>query len=347
MTDQTRIDEGQGDERLADHVADLAERIARGEAPDAAHMAALDPGDAERLRGLLLAMRLLSEFGDEDETEDQPPAITRPPDVLGDFRLGREIGRGGIGVVYEARQISLGRRVAVKLLPPASLLDSQQLRRFEIEAQAAAALQHPNIIPVFAYGTERGVPYFAMRLIDGRNLAEIVADFRARNETGLAPRDVAELGRQAAEALDYAHRNDVLHRDIKPSNLLVDVYQRLWVADFGLARIRGDSDLTASGDVLGTLRYLSPEQAKGRRQTFDGRCDVYALGATLYELLTLRPVYEGEDRAELLIKIVSDEPSFSRKRDTSIPLDLKTIVLKASRRTRPIATRPPASWRPI
>ncbi len=140
---------------------------------------------------------------------------------------------------------------------------------------------------------------------------------------------MAELGRQAAEALDYAHRNEVLHRDIKPSNLLVDANHRLWIADFGLARIRGDSDLTASGDVLGTLRYLSPEQAKGRREAVDGRSDVYALGATLYELLTLRPVYEGDDRAELLIKIVSDEPRFSRKLDAAIPLDLKTIVLKA------------------
>ena len=146
---------------------------------------------------------------------------------------------------------------------------------------------------------------------------------------GLPPREVAELGRQAAEALDYAHRHDVLHRDIKPSNLLVDADHRLWIADFGLARVRGDSDLTASGDVLGTLRYLSPEQAKGRRGAVDGRSDVYALGATLYELLTLRPVFEGDDRAEILIRIVSEEPRFSRKLDAAIPLDLKTIVLKA------------------
>ena len=287
------------------------------------------PLTRKRCARLLPAMRLLSELADDEATEDHPPGLTRPPDVLGDFRLGREIGRGGIGVVYEARQISLGRRVAVKVLPPASLLDPRQLRRFEIEAQAAAALQHPNIVPVFAYGTERGVAYFAMRLIDGRNLAEIVREFRDRQGSGLAARDVAEFGRQAAEALDYAHRNDVLHRDIKPSNFLVDAYQRLWIADFGLARIRGDSDLTASGDVLGTLRYLSPEQAKGRREAVDGRSDIYGLGTTLYELLTLRPVYEGDDRAELLIKIVSDEPRFSRKLDAAVPRDLKTIVLKA------------------
>ncbi len=133
-------------------------------------------------------------------------------------------------------------------------------------------------------------------------------------------------------ALDYAHRHDVLHRDIKPSNFLIDADSHLWIADFGLASIRGDSDLTASGDVLGTLRYVSPEQASGRRGVIDGRSDVYSLGATLYELLTLRPVYEGDDRAELLHKILSEEPRFARKLDAAIPIDLKTIILKAMER---------------
>ena len=142
-------------------------------------------------------------------------------------------------MVYEATQISLGRRVAVKVLPPSSRLDPRQLRRFEIEAQAAAALEHPNIVPVFAYGDERGVPYFAMRLIEGRNLAEIVRELRERSGRGLPPREAAELARQAAEALDYAHRHDVLHRDIKPSNFLVDADHHLWIADFGLARVPG------------------------------------------------------------------------------------------------------------
>ncbi len=136
-------------------------------------------------------------------------------------------------------------------------------------------------------------------------------------------------GRQAAEALDYAHRNEVLHRDIKPSNLLVDADHRLWIADFGLARVRGDSDLTASGDVIGTMRYLSPEQAQGSRGAVDGRSDVYSLGATLYELLTLRQVFEGDDRAELLMRIIAEEPVSPRRLDPAIPLDLETIVLKA------------------
>jgi eukaryotic-like serine/threonine-protein kinase len=329
MSDETTREVGLDEERLADQVADLADRIARGEAIDLGSFGAAHSGGSEALQRLLPAIRWLSELGDGDPAGGDLAWLARPADVLGDFRIGREIGRGGIGVVYEARQLSLGRLVALKVLPPSSRLDPRQLRRFETEAQAAAALQHPNIVPVFAYGNESGVPYLAMRLIEGRNLAEVVRDLRRRNGSGLPPREAAELARQAAEALDYAHRHDVLHRDIKPSNFLVDEDHRLWIADFGLARVRGDSDLTASGDVLGTLRYLSPEQAKGRRGVVDGRTDVYALGATLYELLTLRPVFDGDDRAELLIRIALEEPRFSRKLDAAIPLDLKTIVLKA------------------
>jgi len=330
VNDDARSEQGLDDERLADQVADLAERIARGENPDPEHLKTGSPGVTKALQRLLPAIRLLSELSEEEPTEIYPDWRMRPPDVLGDFHLGREIGRGGIGVVYEAIQISLGRRVAVKVLPPTAMLDPRQLRRFEIEAQAAAALQHPNIVPVFAYGCEREVPYFAMRLIEGRNLAEIARERRERDNQGLPPREVAELGRQAAEALDYAHRNEVLHRDIKPSNLLVDADHRLWIADFGLARVRGDSDLTATGDLIGTMRYLSPEQARGsHRGAVDGRTDVYALGATLYELLSLRQVFEGDDRAELLRRIAAEEPVAPRRLDPAIPLDLETIVLKA------------------
>jgi eukaryotic-like serine/threonine-protein kinase len=329
MIDDTQKDDGLDEERRAEQVAELADRIARGETPDLGLLDATNPGRSEALERLLPAIRLLSELAGEEPTAEYPVYGAPPSNVLGDFQLGHEIGRGGFGVVYEARQLSLGRRVAVKVLAPASRLDPRQLRRFEIEAQAAAALQHPNIVPVFAYGNDCGVPYLAMRLIDGQNLGKVVRDRCERSESGLPPREAAELAKQAAEALDYAHHHDVLHRDVKPSNFLVDADGRLWVADFGLARVRGDSDLTASGDVLGTLRYLSPEQAKGHRGVADGRSDVYALGATLYELLTLRPVFDGDDRAEMLVRILSEEPRFSRKLDAAIPLDLKTIVLKA------------------
>jgi WD40 repeat protein len=329
MSDETGRDAGLDEERLADRVADLADRIARGDGLDVGSLDDECPGGSEAIGRLLPAIRLLSEFADDEPADGRLAWMAQPADVLGDFRLGREIGRGGIGVVYEARQISLGRRVAVKVLAQSSRLDPRQRRRFEIEAQAAAALQHPNIVPVIAYGHEGGVPYLAMRLIEGRNLAEVVHDLREQTGRGLPPREAAELARQAAEALDYAHRHDVLHRDLKPSNFLVDDDHRLWVADFGLARVRGDSDLTVTGDVIGTLRYLSPEQSRGRRGIVDVRSDVYALGATLYELLTLRPVFEGDDRAEILVRIVREEPRFSRKLHAAIPVDLTTIVLKA------------------
>ncbi len=334
MNAETGIDTDKGDEQLADQVAKLADQIGRGEALDVGHFDTHNSDGAEALQRLLPAIRLLSELADEKVTEDCPAWSRRPPDLLGDFQLGRQIGRGGIGVVYEATQISLGRRVAVKVLPTTSLLDSRQLRRFEIEAQAAAVLEHPNIVPVFAFGREQRVPYIAMRLIEGRNLAQVIAERRQNNCGGLAARLVAELGRQAALALDYAHRNEVLHRDIKPSNLLLDADHRLWLADFGLARVRGDSDLTATGDVIGTMRYLSPEQAMGSRGAVDGRSDVYSLGATLYELLTLRQVFEGDDRAEVLRRISDGEPCSPRRLDRAIPLDMETIVLKALAKDR-------------
>ncbi len=330
MNDDARIDVGLDDERLADQVADLAERIARGETPDLERLEDANPGVTEALQRLLPAIRLLSELADEEPTEDHPAWLTRPPDVLGDFRLGREIGRGGIGVVYEATQISLGRRVAVKVLPPTSLLDPRQLRRFEIEAQAAAALQHPNIVPVFAYGTRarsavlrhaadrRPKPCGDRRRAPQAKRAAAYRRAKWPNSAGKRPR---------RSITPTATRSSTATSSLRICWSMRD--HRLWIADFGLARVRGDSDLTASGDVIGTMRYLSPEQAEGRRGAVDGRSDVYALGATLYELLTLRHVFEGDDRAELLRRIIADEPVSPRRLDPAIPLDLETIVLKA------------------
>jgi len=295
-------------------------------------------------------------------------AFTRSeqPESLGDFRIVKELGRGGMGVVYEAVQLSLGRRVALKVLPFAAALDSRQLQRFKNEAQAAAHLHHPHIVPVYAVGCERGVHFYAMQLIDGQNLAMLI-DAR-RGETGrnhrtgseltgpirpVTPvpetvanaatqastlksnrpasfhRTSAKLIAQAAEALDYAHQNGVVHRDIKPANLLIDVSGNLWITDFGLALFHTDAGLTQSGDLLGTLRYMSPEQAGGPRGLIDHRTDVYSLGATLYELLTLGPIFDGTDRQTLLNQIIREEPNSPRQLDRTIPLDLETIVLKA------------------
>jgi len=296
---------------------------------------------------------------------------------LGDYRILREIGRGGMGVVYEAQQMSLGRRVALKMLPFASALDARQLQRFHNEAQAAAHLHHQNIVPVYAVGCERSVHYYAMQFIEGRTLAAMIEELRqgaglpAETDRSPSPlkdspsplcpaptpdkpvagstletpaglhstdhstrsrsffRTAVQLGVQAAQGLDHAHQLGIVHRDIKPGNLMVDVRGNLWITDFGLAQIQGDNKLTLTGDLLGTLRYMSPEQALAQRVTVDQRTDIYSLGVTLYELLTLEPACNGPDRQAVLRQIAFEDPPHPRKLNRSIPVDLETIVLKA------------------
>jgi tetratricopeptide (TPR) repeat protein/serine/threonine protein kinase len=290
------------------------------------------------------------------------PAASLSSIPLGDYRVVREIGRGGMGVVYEAEQMLLGRRVALKVLPFAATMDTRQLQRFHNEARAAACLHHPHIVPVHAVGCERGVHYYAMQFIEGQSLAQVLEDLRrqecsphtpcaepgtrsvpatmdtpaqARLSTQLSQRGtgyfhaVAHLGIQAAEALQHAHELGVIHRDIKPANLLVDGRGNAWVTDFGLAQIQGDKQLTLTGDLVGTLRYMSPEQALAKRVVIDHRTDIYSLAATLYELLTLEPVFSGGDRQELLRQIAFEEPKPPRRHSKSMPAELETIVLKA------------------
>lgn len=310
-------------------------------------------------------------------SESEATARAKPLAALGDFQIIREIGRGGMGVVYEAEQLSLGRRVALKVLPFAAMFDKQQLARFKNEARAAAMLDHPNIVAIYSVGVERGVHFYAMQLIEGESLARVVASLRdaisspsplageGRGEGVPHPagsaihsipssnpstvphaflstvrstssreyfRNIAELGIQAAEALDHAHEQGVIHRDIKPANLLLDESGRLWITDFGLARLEADAGMTMTGDLVGTLRYMSPEQALAKRAVVDHRTDVYSLGATLYELLSLRPAFDGEDRQQLLKQIAFEEPPHLRKLNRQIPAELETIVEKAIRK---------------
>ncbi len=370
-------DEG---DALAAWVAELAERLEGGEPVDLDALAEAHPEGAEELRRLLPTIRRMASFGEAVRHGPDPigapdqPAPAAGLGTLGDFRLLREVGRGGMGIVYEAEQISLGRRVALKILPLAGALDPRHYQRFLLEARAAACLHHAHIVPVHAVGSERGVPFYAMQFIDGYTLAKVLRELRGRDEvsfdlgspvvsalaTGLtltwirktagepSPpptaatgtslgashrerryiRAVAEQGRRAAEALDHAHSRGVLHRDIKPANLMLDVAGHLWVTDFGLALVQGDSHLTLTGDVVGTLRYMSPEQTMARRGLIDGRTDIYSLGATLYELLTLRPVFDGGDRSEILRKIAQDQPIPLRKVNPAVPRDLETIIHK-------------------
>jgi serine/threonine protein kinase len=344
---------------LAELVEKLTARLQAGEAVDLDEVLRQHPAQADQLRPMLPMLQVLADLGRsavQDAGALTPPA-EEPGRVLGDFRIRREIGRGGMGVVYEAQQVSLGRPVALKVLPFASTLDPRQLQRFQNEAQAAAQLHHTNIVPVYAVGCERGVHYYAMQLIGGRTLAALIEEMRARaRPEGVAAasetvpdaggaltvqrshhdreffRTIARLGVQAAEALEHAHGLGVVHRDVKPSNLLLDRRGNLWVTDFGLARFPQNGGLTLTGDLVGTLRYMSPEQASARPGAVDHATDIYSLGVTLYELLTLEPAVGGTDRNEILWHIAMAEPRPPRRLDRAIPAELETIVLKAMAR---------------
>jgi non-specific serine/threonine protein kinase/serine/threonine-protein kinase len=384
--------EGSGEKALADLVAEITDRLHRGEPVDLESCIARHPEFAERLPALLPALELLhalgSSSGAASAPADSPESAGGTLGDLGDFRILREVGRGGMGIVYDAEQMSLKRRVALKVLPFAGAMDSRQLQRFKNESQAAAQLHHTNIVPVYYVGCERGVHFYAMQFIEGHSLADVIAELRGQTGDAatkpqpspsppveatvdapagqLIPPDsangavlqtkpiaalstvrsvndaayfraVAELGIQAAEALDFAHEHGIVHRDIKPTNLLLENCSlptahcppRLWVTDFGLAQVQGDARMTMTGDLVGTLRYMSPEQALAKRVVVDHRTDVYSLGATLYELLTLEQAFSGTDRQELLRQIAFEEPRGVRQFNKVIPTEMGTIVLKA------------------
>ena len=420
------------DPALSDFLEEQTRRIEAGERIEIEALAGEYPAWASAIRDLLPALLGVAEAGDivaGREVGTEPGTLDcEGRRVFGDFRIVREIGRGGMGVVYEAQQLPFARRVALKILPPAAALDHRALQRFELEAQVASLLQHPRIVPLYAVGTVRDVPYYAMQYIEGGSLADLIAELRAivqpveaeklaskphsshvktvlkpdlsnakttkpvppRSQVGasevgrasdekrsgssslarglltgrFAPprpdsdsdlrhtvslpvtggaavvaglsvanrsyiRTVARLGVQAAEALGYAHDQGIIHRDIKPANLLLDQRGDLWVADFGMADVQGDAGLTLTGDLPGTLRYMSPEQALGKKSLVDRRTDIYALGATLYELLALRPAVPGSDKQELLRRIAEEEPVPLRRLNPSVSRDLGTIVTKS------------------
>ncbi|TWU25368.1 Serine/threonine-protein kinase PknB [Novipirellula galeiformis] len=383
--------------RLAELLDQYACRLEQGDTSGAAVLLEEHPELFDHCRGHLESLDLLCRASAPLNPPDimSDPSAAADTNLLGDYRLGREIGRGGMGVVYEATQMSLRRNVAIKILPFAAVLDQQQVARFRNEAQAAASLHHPHIVPVFAVGCERGVHYYSMQLIDGHTLEQVIKEMSGegqgnniepvkpvaifdpdeestialpigdrmkgssrRSATSARPgsldspskentrridagttvqtirnrnfiENTVDLIISVADALDFAHQQGVVHRDIKPSNLLIDSAGKVWVADFGLARVRGLGDLTVEGKVMGTARYMSPEQIGGRPQEIDHRTDIYSLGVTLYELLTLRPAFTDVNRDQLFAAIESDMPTPPRRLNQSIAIDLETIMLKA------------------
>jgi serine/threonine protein kinase len=398
---------------------EFVEAFRQGKHPSAEEFARRYPQYADEIREILPALGLMEQAKASEapgrQYPAQAPADAVPLQQLGDYQILREIGRGGMGVVYEAQQLSLGRHVAIKVLPSHALLDPRQLGRFQREAKAAARLHHTNIVPVFGVGEQDGLHYYVMQFIPGLGLdlvldelrrlrqprgkpapaqdkppgcptsgrqnlsaadvargllsggsrrskeagalttgpgepaaqADVAASSSARaadtsatirlpgqsqtstlNESGRSYwQSVARIGVQVADALAHTAGQGILHRDIKPSNLLLDDTGNVWVTDFGLAKGETDGDnLTHTGDIVGTLRYMAPERFNGQA---DVRSDVYALGLTLYELLTLRPAFDEADRNKLVKQVLHDEPVRPRKVNPGVPRDLETVVLKA------------------
>jgi serine/threonine protein kinase/WD40 repeat protein/tetratricopeptide (TPR) repeat protein len=400
---------------------EFAERYRRGERPALTDYTRKYPELAEEIREVFPALVMMEQLKPGASEMGSAPTSGELPEHIGDYRLLREIGRGGMGIVYEAEQVSLGRHVALKVFPTTGLTNPTYLERFRREAKAAAHLHHTNIVPVFGVGDSGGVHYYAMQFIHGEGMDKVLADLRrlrphfakpladgrtadraepdsvaGRLLTGqfavalatqaaparAAPapavagaanagtvslpareahagstatrpdaepvktdastvtlsgsttgseyhRSIARIGLQVAEALAYAHRQGILHRDIKPSNLILDVQGTVWITDFGLAKAEDADELTRTGDVVGTIRYMAPERFEG---TSVPQGDIYALGVTLYEMLTLRPAFDDANHARLIQRIGLEEPPRPRKLVRDIPLDLETIVLKAAAR---------------
>jgi eukaryotic-like serine/threonine-protein kinase len=405
---------------------EFAERYRRGERPSLTEYTRKYPELAAEIQELFPALAVMEQLKPvaPDASAELYNLQGKRPERIGDFRILREIGRGGMGIVFEAEQVSLGRHVALKVLPTSGLNDPIYLERFRREAKAAARLHHTNIVPVFGVGESQGALYYAMQFIHGEALDKVLRDVRRMrappgsqvendslvnldrpdsvahsllsgrftgapvpggelatpamtgisavpgsrdpapdgevvrappsacpgpsvqpakaqaesdsygdSSVSLAPsgfesdycRSVARVGLQVAEGLAYAHRQGILHRDIKPSNLLLDVQGTVWITDFGLAKSEGAGDLTHTGDIVGTVRYMAPER-------FDGdsllQSDVYGLGVTLYEMLTLRPAFDDTNKARLIERIAHHDPLPPRKLDPRIGRDLETIVLK-------------------
>ncbi len=408
MRDDSPDDAVSGSSVDRDPVEQLAEefldRHRQGDRVSITDYAERHPHLAQRIRDLFPTLLLMEELR-PDTTSSHGRGGTSAQaspkgtlERLGDFRILREIGRGGMGIVYEAEQESLRRHVALKVLPAACVASATRLQRFLREAQAAARLHHTNIVPVFGVGQQDGLHYYVMQFIAGEGLDKVLHALAvgASKQSGSGPffgaenlappsvlppaeaersngtfsaseaaqlllagpptpdsitpdsllreqddaaavsprsapsgsrywRNVARLGIQVADALQYAHQQGTLHRDIKPANLLLDSRGTVWITDFGLAKLGDSEDLTHSGDMVGTLRYMAPEQFEGKA---DARSDVYNLGLTLYELLTLRPAFDQTDRRRLIRQMTQEEPPRPRKLNPTIPRDLETIVVK-------------------
>src|SRR5947209_14530391 len=289
-------------------------KIALAMPPKASVAGVADPGSVDKLsRGEVTAVR-------------DGKRGTRAAELLGelgDYELLEEIGRGGQGVVFRARQKSLNRTVALKVISLGQWASKAHLKRFRLEAEAAARLEHPGIVPIHEVGERDGSCYFSMKFIEGGQLDEV-----ARREP-IPIRRAVELMANVARTVHYAHEHGILHRDIKPGNILLDTKGEAHLTDFGLARlVESESSVTHTLDVLGTPSYMAPEQAIGNNAAVSSTTDIYGLGAVLYQLLTGQPPFAGGATYETIKLLLDTEPRQPRLLNPKIDRDLSTICLK-------------------
>ena len=331
------------DEQLAEILDQLAGQSQSGRMPDLESVVREHPELEAELRELWATMVLAEDFASfsgvldtltrGDTTDDSQNVSVPLPGQVGDYEPLEEIGRGGMGVVYRARQSSLGRTVALKMILRGGLASAADVARFRSEAESAARLSHPNIVPVYEVGEHDGQPYFSMQLVEGTTLAQRL------QEGPMSPREAAELLTPICRAIDEAHKNGVLHRDLKPSKILIDETGRAFVTDFGLAKriqsseaIEGDSlsltTLTHSGAIVGTPSYMAPEQAAGQRGEISAATDVYSLGALLYAMLTGRAPFQAATPLDTVLMVLEQDPVPARMLNPVADSDLELIAMK-------------------
>ena len=352
------------EDRLAEILAEWMERRAVGDIEDPASVIERHPDLADDLRARFRTLQLLELVGAAAAPEPDDVAVESARELrqIGEYRILRELGRGGMGVVYEAEQVALDRRVALKVLFPSITRPINTIRRFKREARAAAKLNHTNILSIHALGEDQGTWYYAMDLVEGTSLDQILSLAEAMKSGASLPATtpveqravtasrlldteasdrvryarIAEMFAGLADALHVAHQAGIVHRDVKPANLLLDQDGALHITDFGVARLMADAGegMTRTGDIVGTPTYMSPEQARAATGSIDARTDVYSLGATLYEVVTLSPPFEATDVVELYRKIIHQEPRSPAALDPSVPRDLETIIQKSMQKER-------------
>ena len=311
---------------LDEIVAGYLRAIEKDENPSRDEMLARHPELAEELREFFAdhdRMNRLAQPLCEQTLAHPAMAATDRIRYFGDYEVLDEIARGGMGVVFKARQVTLNRIVAIKMILSGQLASPADVERFHTEAEAAAKLDHPGIVPVYEVGLHEGQHYFSMGFVDGQSLSTRIAN------GPLPAREAAELVLTVAEAVQYAHEKGVVHRDLKPGNILLDLQGNPRITDFGLAKLtESHSDLTGTGQILGTPGYMPPEQAAAHLGAVGPSSDIYSLGAILYCLLTGRPPFQAATSMETLLQVQKQEPVPPRQLNPSIPLDLDTIVLK-------------------